>query len=293
MSRYPQSGGARFTPKGALAEQVSGSTIHLLVNAEPKPVSLTGQLNSLGDSMRLSRRRLIQGASTLACTASFPTLTLAQVANPTAACPPGTRLKSFRMRTEVSTQERSITLFGFGTTQKVPVRVVTTELECEPTQPVPPPPPPPSPPPKSLSDIFDLDDRWLSQEYVLQHRADQFRASIVTSQDIAYVAPSVPRFRIQGVDALGRFVNGSFDMIYVDASFRIAAPHLVDYWVSTTGASMSASRWWVEGMAVVSRGLGVATFGVSYFLGGEPLSAYSGQLVVEQRESRPGFVEIQ
>jgi hypothetical protein len=241
-----------------------------------------GELKQAGELIR--GRRGLLGVGLLFAQASMMSRAHAWFAPDPMSCPAGSELKSIKIRSEISFQERSISILGFGTTQKIPVRVVTTELECVPKPKPPAPPPPPPAPPRSLLDIFDLDAVTLDWERIGLLRADAFRTAVVLPTVVQHVGTSAV-LSVQGLTLSGNAVGARFAMVREGSVLRFASPGNVDFWLSTQARQLYRSTWAVEALEVVGAAYGIGTFGVAHFLGQLPLSAMSGTVSVARSGS--------
>ena len=202
----------------------------------------------------------------------------AQFSSSNNGCPPGTRLKRIVISTEIAYQERSITIRGIGMSQKVPIRMIRAEIECEA---VPPPLPPPPPVPRTCSTITscDVDLAYLDFTALSQFRADQFFTQI-SLPSIASLASVTAQFNLTAALANGTTANAAFPMVRDGSGFRFANSGAVDYWASTTGASVIASRWHVSDVAVRGLAAGVDLYTFESRLGTTVLNRLSGSLSV-------------
>lgn len=215
---------------------------------------------------------------------------LAQMPASTTLCPPGTEFKGLKIKTEIAYQERSMTIAGiYYVSQKIPVRIVTTELECGPKE-----PPKPLPPPKSMFEVFDLDLWSISSDYLLANRAGQFFTAVNFPSSLASISNTTALFEIDAVAHNGTTIMTAFPMSRSGNGFRFTNPSAVDFWAATTGSVVAKSTWRVSGIEGIGTGYGTGSFGVSHFVGSVPINAYAGTIAVTNgRDQPPGRVIIQ
>lgn len=232
----------------------------------------------------LNRRHTSLFMSTLLVGAALPRSARAQLAGTgDSVCPSGTVLDAITVKTEIATQERSVSFLGFTTSQKVPIRMVTIEVKCRAAPP--PPPPPPQPPQQYFDRIFDLDQVDLQRDLVQTLRADSFFTAVNFADGLAQLTATPATFVVSAVALNGSPIAASFPMIRARNGYVFSNPGAVDYWAATTGAALSRLTWYVDGISAVGSNYGRGSFGLSYYLGGVALNAYSGTVSVASSPS--------
>lgn len=230
------------------------------------------------------RRELL--GSFAALIGGAPSTVLAQF-NSQSQCPAGTRLKRIVIKSETAYQERSMTILGQTVSQKVPIRIIHTEVECEPV------PPPPPQPPAPKQGIFDLDYFSIYPDWLLSRGAESFLTRLLFSTSAASPSSLGASFEMKGTTYNGNQLTVAFPMVRQGNDLIFSDPVSVNTWSYNFGQYIRSSTWSVIGLSAVGNYVGSGNFGLSHHLGGIALNGYTGNFIVSSTNTGGYFNDRQ